>query len=286
MATPWYIRVRVDLHTDARVLRMAEELGRMGSIPVVEPEAPPLSRKGVSRDVTIGGLLRVWSHACAHTARGVFQHVTGLEYLGILAGIDGFGRAMAVVGWASFDADSQSLELPNFLKWNTPAKSGKRGGRPGNPESAAAVRKRKQRQKKLEGQSCDNSVTTLGQQAGQPPTGKGTGTSEDERVRRTAESICAAYPRKDAPLDVLTFVTQDLAAGQDGDQMLHAVERIAAKIQAAPSGSANRFVPSALSFFRERQWRSPEAFDHRWSKSPKGTKGNAVVLSTPTKSGW
>lgn len=286
MATPWYIRVRRDLHTDVRVLRIAQEIERHCNLSQIQFEGQTrLSATALIRDVTIAGLVRVWAHANDQTSDGVFQHVTGLDFIDLLAGLPGFGDAMAVVGWAKFNIEKQTIELPNFLKWNTPAKSGKRGGRPGNPNSAAAIRKRSQRDKARADQPRDNPVTTEGQGVRHRDIGKGR-VIEEDRKYPLADAIAGAYPRKDAPLEVLAVITADIDNGEDGPAMLDAVNQIAAKIQKAPGGSSNRYVPTAKSFFRGRQWRSPEAFDHRWTAPPEMKKEKPVILTIPTKGGW
>ena len=110
MATPWYIKVRADLHTDARVLRISEIIDPQGSLASAGLfGTSQLSVTTVLRDVSTAALQRVWIHACNHTCDGVFRHVTSLTYLDTLAGYPKFGEAMAAVGWAEFDKAAQTI---------------------------------------------------------------------------------------------------------------------------------------------------------------------------------
>lgn len=106
----------------------------------------------------------------------------------------------------------------------------------------------------------------------------------------TAEVIALAYPRQDDPIGTMAIIADDLLAGQDSEQMRLAVQRCANFIRKAPGGSANRFVPSARSFFAERQWRSPEAFESRWQNdghdSAQSGARKPVKLTTPPKNGF
>lgn len=99
------------------------------------------------------------------------------------------------------------------------------------------------------------------------------------------EAIATAYCRQDAPVEVRQCIADDMTAGDDYETIRRGVNACMEHIRAAPSGSANQYVPKALTFFRERQWRSPEAFAERWKpKTSSGTaprQGERVVLTTP-----
>lgn len=84
------------------------------------------------------------------------------------------------------------------------------------------------------------------------------------------ERIVSAYVRRDAPMECMEAVKQDILGGEPPEEILQSVREVASLCRAAPSGSDNAFVPKAKSFFLERQWRSPEAFRERWK--PKETK--------------
>jgi hypothetical protein len=77
--------------------------------------------RSVMRYVTVTGLLSVWGAANEHTSDGVFRNAD-LSDLDDMAGIPGFGEAMASVGWASYDAENECVSLPNFEEYNTCSK--------------------------------------------------------------------------------------------------------------------------------------------------------------------
>lgn len=109
---------------------------------------------------------------------------------------------------------------------------------------------------------------------------------ERKSTASLAESIANAYPRKDAPLEVLSIITADLDEGQDPDEMMRAVQFVAGKIQNAPGGSSNQFVPKAQSFFTKRDWRSPESFEKRWTTKAETNGHKRVPLTSAPNNGW
>jgi hypothetical protein len=117
-----------------------------------------------------------------------------------------------------------------------------------------------------------------------PPT---THPKEKETTTRLAESIANAYPRKDAPLEVLGIIASDLDGGQDPEEMLNAVQRMVDTArQKAPGGTSNKFVPKAENFFTKREWRSPESWDQRWTTEAKTNGHKRVCLTTEPNNGW
>lgn len=101
-----------------------------------------LSRHAL-RHVAVTALLCVWSSANEHSDDGILS-CCDLEDLDEIAGIPGFGDAMASVGWAVADEASKCVSLPNFSEHNTPAK-----------DRTAAERQRRHRAK------CHGDVTAL-----------------------------------------------------------------------------------------------------------------------------
>lgn len=91
----------------------------------------------------------IWSAANEHTSDGVFRNVD-LSYLDVLAGFDGFGKAMAAVGWAIFDAESRCVILPDFCENNVPASQ--RG-------STNAERQRRYRERQKANRNVTRNVT-------------------------------------------------------------------------------------------------------------------------------
>lgn len=74
--------------------------------------------RNVMRHVTVSSLLVVWGAANEHTKDGVFENAD-LSDIDDMVGIPGFGEAMSSVGWAVFDPDGYSVNLPNFGEYNT-----------------------------------------------------------------------------------------------------------------------------------------------------------------------
>lgn len=142
MASSW-IKLRIDLDTDPRVLTMADLISQSAGSYVLNPSArdllgvTPTVTRNAMRDVTLASLFRVWRDANRHTSDGVFHHCS-LDHLDTIAGITGFGRAMSHIGWAVEDTTEHTVTLVNFLEMNSPAKDGR---------SSAAIRQQRYRQR-------------------------------------------------------------------------------------------------------------------------------------------
>jgi uncharacterized phage protein (TIGR02220 family) len=142
MAGDW-IKMRVSLLTSPKVSGIARQLedDRAVSRALTTGFSGGMYEivtRNVMRYVTVASLLAVWGAANEHTKDGVFQNAD-LSDLDDIAGIPGFGEAMASVGWAVYDADQQTVTLPNFNEYNTCG--GVRG-------VGAAERQRRYREKK------------------------------------------------------------------------------------------------------------------------------------------
>lgn len=150
MANDW-IKIREDLLTDPRVLTMAGMLSSTAASYVFSASArdllgvTPTVTRDVMRDVTVTGLIRVWRAGNRHTVDGVFRHCD-LSHIDQYAEIPGFGPAMQHVGYAIYDAQSQTVTLPNFLEHNAPAKAGK--------GSKGSERQRRYREKQREAEKA------------------------------------------------------------------------------------------------------------------------------------
>lgn len=143
MSGDW-IKMRGSLCTHPKVLMIAEIIG---SDPAVGQRlAPGLSgalhdnvTRDVTRDVTLGCLLRVWAATNEHTDDGVWKNST-VATIDAVAGIPGFGAALVAVGWAVDDTENRTITLPNFLEYNAPAKN---GGRTSSASRQARYREKK-----------------------------------------------------------------------------------------------------------------------------------------------
>lgn len=102
------------------------------------------------------------------------------------------------------------------------------------------------------------------------------------------ESIATAYCRQDAPIEVRQCIADDLTAGTSYEDFRRAVNECMTHIRKAPGGASNQYVPKALTFFQQRQWRSPEAFAERWKPRANGaplpTRREAELPTTSTAS--
>jgi hypothetical protein len=121
MAGDW-IKMRTSLCTNPKVNGIAKVLesdcavGRAMAIGFSGCMSKIVTRN-VMRHVTVSSLLIVWGAANEHTRDGVFVN-SELSDIDDMTGIPGFGRAMASVGWATYDADTYSVTLPNFNEYN------------------------------------------------------------------------------------------------------------------------------------------------------------------------
>lgn len=183
MAGDW-IKYRASLSTHPKVWKMADVLGSSIDIgrrlsTVHNGTLDDIVTRDVTRDVTLAALLRVWCATNEHTDDGVW-HMATLDTLDNAAGIAGFGAAMAAVEWAIYDAQNNTVTLPNFTEYNAPAKHGAR--------STGAQRQARYRAKlKLNG---DASPGVTGDVTGD-------GREEKRREKSKEHSGAAAQPLAD-----------------------------------------------------------------------------------------
>lgn len=149
-----WIKMRTSLKSHPKVNEIAALLekpadGNVGFDVSVGGQRSALLTRNITRCVTVTSLLLVWSAANEHTSDGVFRNVD-LSYLDVLAGFDGFGEAMAAVGWAIFDAENRCVILPKFCENNVPASQ--RG-------STNAERQRRYRERQKANRNVTHNVT-------------------------------------------------------------------------------------------------------------------------------
>lgn len=106
MAGDW-IKMRVDLHTDPKVVRIACAVCAHG----VRGEAS----KSAQRCAVVGALHLVWCLFDTHSVDGQLEGYTP-EVVDELVGISGFAAAMASVGW--LDSTPKGLTMHNFQRHN------------------------------------------------------------------------------------------------------------------------------------------------------------------------
>lgn len=110
---------------------------------------------------------------------------------------------------------------------------------------------------------------------------------EREHAAR-ARGLVDLYPRRDAPAECQALLLEALETGNVAPEEIERGVRLCVeRIEAAPGGSSNRYVPSAKKFWTEQQWRSPEAFDQRWKGGRNGALPEEPKLTTaPSPKGW
>ena len=125
MAGEW-VKMRSALLANPKVHAIAKAVGmdsRAGAVLTTGFSGCPdevLARCAL-RYVTVTALLCVWSSANEHATCGILS-CCDLEDIDEIAGVPGFGQAMASVGWAIPDEATKCVSLPNFSDHNTAAK--------------------------------------------------------------------------------------------------------------------------------------------------------------------
>lgn len=155
MAGDW-VKMRSALLANPKVHAIAKAIGRddrSGRTLTTGFNGPPeqvLSRHAL-RHVTVTALLCVWSAANEHSDDGKLS-CCDLEDLDEIAGVPGFGEAMAAVGWAVRNEAKNCVLLPNFSEHNTTAK-----------DRTATERQRRHRAKCHGGVTRDSHAVTVTQ---------------------------------------------------------------------------------------------------------------------------
>lgn len=195
-----WIKLLDTLHEDPRVFRMGEILTKTAQTYILATTAKDLFGPVTDtithqalRDITVAGLARVWRGANHHTTDGVFKHAN-LSYLDTLAQIPGFGKAMAEVGWAVYDAASNTTSLPNFDEHNAPAKNGERS-KTSHAQRQVAYRLRlKQREAETSRETPAETPTKM--ESDVTPSYSSSNSESDSEIRKMAgriNSLCEGW---------------------------------------------------------------------------------------------
>jgi hypothetical protein len=83
-----------------------------------------------------------------------------------------------------------------------------------------------------------------------PPPGTSTATAEEF----SPAAIVGIYPRRERTAEAADEVSRQIKAGADPADIMAGTRAAAAEIMSQPGGHLNAYVPSALSFFRDRRW--------------------------------
>lgn len=123
-----WIKMRAGLLTNPKVTKMARTLLAnpefrewYGNTEVTETMSHAVTVRHVTvvTRVTVGGLLPVWASVNESVGRDGHLRHAGLFEVDAMAGIPGFGAAMAAVDWLSVLPDDGGLEFANFIEHNT-----------------------------------------------------------------------------------------------------------------------------------------------------------------------
>lgn len=229
---------------------------------------------GIDVDAVVGKLLRVWIWADMNCVHGNNIRVSSV-FLDRITYQHGFAAAMREVGWLS--GEDGDLTFTDFDRHN-----------------GKSAKKRVETNRRVAKHRNTKGVTngTIGALQKALPDEE-----EEEEVRREstrtggkleleADSIAQTYCRQDSPREVRECILHDLETGTTVTELREGVLRCMTHIRNAPGGSANQYVPRALSFFTDRQWRSPEAFQERWKPKTNGaalpTRREAEINTTST----
>lgn len=132
-----WIKVRTNLHEDARILKLADLCGK-------------------KTEHVVGMLVRFWSWAGSQTADGTGISVSK-KHLDKLVNCRGFANALIAVGW--LEGEDGNFQIPRFERHN------------GNNAKARALEAEAKRLRRLE-QESDNCPTSDGQNVGHLPDNK------------------------------------------------------------------------------------------------------------------
>lgn len=216
------------------------------------PDKPEVSviaaRLKIDPDAVVGKLVRLWTWADANSATGEGVEVTD-EFIDRMTHKKGFAAAMRAAGWIV--GESGKITFPGFTRHNG--------------ESAKA---RAQAVNRMEKHRARNAASVT-EALQEPPDCDGssvTKTSPDKSKRENIKetpfiplcpdpvAIAAAYPRRERTAEAVLEIARQIKAGEDPDAIMAGTRAAAAEIMSQPGGHLNSYVPSALSFFRDRRW--------------------------------
>lgn len=123
-----WIRMRSSLLTNPKVTKMARTLlanpefrDWYGNPEVTNEPSQAVTMRHVTvvTRIIVGGLLPVWASVNEGVGRDGHLRHAGLFEVDAMAGIPGFGAAMAAVDWLAVLPDNEGLEFANFIEHNT-----------------------------------------------------------------------------------------------------------------------------------------------------------------------
>ena len=147
--------------------------------------------------VTVGALLATWSSVNENVSDDATMRDATLFEIDAIAGVPGFGEALASVGWVEVLPNEEGLFFPNFHEYNTVGKQRSAGAKTG-AERSREYRDRK-KNKTVTSRDVTKPVTRDPREEKSreerntppnPPTGGGGGVDSPERKK--AEDVCRA----------------------------------------------------------------------------------------------
>ncbi len=277
MAGDW-IKMRASLMTHPKVIAIAKAMERSTLVSQklstgYNGALRDVVTRDVTRDVTLASLFRIWCAANEHTSDGTWYGIE-IEDLDHVAGVPGFGLMMESVGWAVSDTENDSVNFPNFLEYNAPAKNG-RGNNP-------AERQRKYREKKRQNVT-ESDVTRYVTRDVTRVT-----KSDVEKRREEKRRINKKSNRKSTVVEKPDSVSSEV---WDAHLTIRKAKRqpmtpLALKQMQADAESVGLSLESALSISVKRGWAS---FDSSWLKPDdisKATENKSSKRRMMSKHWW
>jgi len=222
----------------------------------------------------VGRLSDFWGWVDTNSPDGTVKFI-GAAQVDALVNTPGFAEALVKVGW--LEVNESGIALPRWDRHNS--MSAKARGL----ESEA---KRLRREAESQEPPADKSPRKCRTGVGHSEDELSDQIREDKSIRERessasaperelslqADAIAAMYVRADSPMETRAEILAELQRGTLPEEMRQLVARCVKAIRTAPGGAGNKFVPKALTFFAEQQWRSPEAFESRWQAEPQEGK--------------
>jgi hypothetical protein len=147
--------------------------------------------------VTVGALLATWSSVNENASDDATMRDATLFEIDTIAGVPGFGEALAAVGWVEVLPNEEGLFFPNFHEYNTVGRQRSAGAKTG-AERSKDYRDRK-RHKSVTSRDVTPPVTRdhreekRGEERKTPPNPPaGGGSGADSAERQKAEAVCKA----------------------------------------------------------------------------------------------
>lgn len=287
---PLWTKLRHDIHTDPKIGRIAAHIApKLGRYAFAAPAedllgtCPQLSN-AVVRDVTIAALHRVWSGVSRHhetRSETCCIPQCNVTYIDSLAGIEGFGNAMASIGWLIFDPKEQTITIPNWSDFNGTRRA--TDGQNHAKSSTERVREFRARQQTGNGNgNAEKRVSSVDE------------TPENVQIedRRSTSTTTTTRPRID---DVLSYAEGQRKGDATGKPITEEIarawhdDRTAAGWQERRQGHEYdiRDWKADLRKYARHWWDNKQALPLNFAAAPSSAHSTPPpTLTTKPKAGW